>query len=68
MPWLSSASHADRWDCLSGDEVAVDHRLSGNLSDQLGQDRAVGPGAEATIGGELPYGVAQPPQADARDG
>jgi hypothetical protein len=46
----------------------VDHRLSGNLSDQLGQDRAVGPGAEATIGGELPYGVAQPPQADARDG
>ena len=55
-------------DRLSGHEIAVDHVVSGDLSDQPGQDRAVGLGAEATVGRELPYGVADPSQTDAGDG
>ncbi len=65
MHKLSSPNVADCRDGLSGNEVAADYLVPGNLSDQPGQDGAVGLGAEAATGRELPHGVADPPQADA---
>ena len=42
---LSSPNVADRRDVFSGNEIAADHLVPGNLSDQPGQDGAVGFGA-----------------------
>ena len=68
MHRLPPSSLADCRHHLSGYETAADHLVPGDLPDQPGQDRAVGLGAPATIGRELPHGMADPPQADAGHG
>lgn len=51
-----------------GHQAAPEHLVSGDLPDQPSQDGPVGPGAQAPVGGELPDGVVDAPQADAGDG
>ena len=51
---LSSSSLADCRHRVSRHQIGADHLVHGDLPDQSGQDRFVGPGAQATTGRELP--------------